>query len=238
MHTSTRIRLSQIFMLGALLVLPACSPPQTASTFANGTRPNAASSAKPTADSRPTGAATAAAPAAAIETKPSATASATRTPASTPKPTVGGSPTSTAAGSVTPTAAKGGVLTAARTPTATASSARPAIVKVKLDTFSINPAITTIKAGAITFDVMNVAKGETHEMVLIKTDLAPADLPYAPDLGRLSENQLDSLGEVADLKPGKRDTLSVNLKPGKYMLICNIPGHYKAGMVTPLVVTP
>lgn len=236
MYMSTRIRLSQIFMLGALLVLPACSPPQTASTFANDTRP--ASGAKPTAYSRPTGAATAAAPTATTEARPSATAGATSTPASTPKPTVGRSPTSTAAGSATPTAAKGGVLTAARRPTAAAGDAKPTILKVKLDTFSIKPASTTVKAGAITFDVTNAAKGETHEMVLIKTDLAPADLPYVPDLGRLSEQQLHSLGEVADLNPGKEDMLNVNLKPGKYMLVCNIPGHYKAGMVTPLIVTP
>jgi uncharacterized cupredoxin-like copper-binding protein len=36
--------------------------------------------------------------------------------------------------------------------------------------------------------------------------------------------------EVEDLAPGKSATLSVNLTPGRYVLVCNIPGHYKHGM--------
>jgi uncharacterized cupredoxin-like copper-binding protein len=31
-------------------------------------------------------------------------------------------------------------------------------------------------------------------------------------------------------------TLTADLKPGRYVLICNLPGHYAMGMWFPLVV--
>ena len=39
-----------------------------------------------------------------------------------------------------------------------------------------------------------------------------------------------SLGEVADLEPGKSGELTLDLKPGYYALFCIIQGHYMAGM--------
>jgi uncharacterized cupredoxin-like copper-binding protein len=45
-----------------------------------------------------------------------------------------------------------------------------------------------------------------------------------------------SLGEISELKPGARGKLTLNLKAGTYLLLCNQPGHYKAGMSTKLVV--
>jgi uncharacterized cupredoxin-like copper-binding protein len=38
--------------------------------------------------------------------------------------------------------------------------------------------------------------------------------------------------------PGKEKVLELSLPAGNYLLVCNIPGHYAAGMVTPFVVTP
>jgi uncharacterized cupredoxin-like copper-binding protein len=46
------------------------------------------------------------------------------------------------------------------------------------------------------------------------------------------------LGETKELPPNASEQLTVNLAPGTYLLICNIPGHYAAGMATPLSVTP
>ena len=34
------------------------------------------------------------------------------------------------------------------------------------------------------------------------------------------------LGEVSELDPGKSGTLTLTIKPGKYLLVCNVPGHY------------
>ena len=42
----------------------------------------------------------------------------------------------------------------------------------------------------------------------------------------------------ATFSPNATGTLDVNLTPGSYLLICNVPGHYAAGMVAELTVAP
>jgi uncharacterized cupredoxin-like copper-binding protein len=37
------------------------------------------------------------------------------------------------------------------------------------------------------------------------------------------------LGEAGDIKPGQTKKVTLTLKPGKYVLLCNLAGHYKAG---------
>ena len=37
------------------------------------------------------------------------------------------------------------------------------------------------------------------------------------------------IGEVEDIDPGKTKRFSVSLKRGKYVLLCNIAGHYRLG---------
>ena len=72
-----------------------------------------------------------------------------------------------------------------------------------------------------------------HEFVVIKTNLAPGKLPLKGDEAK--EDVGPSPGEIPpSVKPGKTKTLEVTLKPGKYVLICNLPGHYKAGQYTGL----
>ena len=66
-----------------------------------------------------------------------------------------------------------------------------------------------------------------HEMVVIKTDTKAGDLP-TNSAGEASED--GSIGEVADLAAGQSKSLTLDMKPGHYALICNLPGHYAAGM--------
>jgi len=95
----------------------------------------------------------------------------------------------------------------------------------------------TVKAGKIAFDVTNEAMGEDHELVLIKLKDEKQTLPLLKDKHRIDESKLKSLGEVADLKPGDHGTMTALLKPGAYELLCNVKGHYEAGMHTVLTVT-
>jgi uncharacterized cupredoxin-like copper-binding protein len=46
------------------------------------------------------------------------------------------------------------------------------------------------------------------------------------------------LGEAGDLQPNTSTTVELTLSAGSYLLICNLPGHYAAGMVAALNVTP
>jgi uncharacterized cupredoxin-like copper-binding protein len=96
---------------------------------------------------------------------------------------------------------------------------------------------SSVKAGKVTFDVTNDAMSENHEMVLIRLKGKDQSLPILKDKHRIDESKVKSLGEVADLKPGDRGSFTAMLKPGAYELMCNVKGHYEAGMHTVLTVT-
>ncbi len=96
---------------------------------------------------------------------------------------------------------------------------------------------TTVPAGNVEFVVTN--KGTIpHEMEVIQTDLPIEKLPTTND-GRLDTEKagkkIDEI-EEDELKVGTTKTLKVNLTPGRYLLVCNLPGHFQAGMRTILTV--
>ncbi|HEY6631708.1 MAG TPA: sulfocyanin-like copper-binding protein [Rhizobiaceae bacterium] len=87
-----------------------------------------------------------------------------------------------------------------------------------------------IHAGPTLFDVKNDAATEEHELILVRLNSADAQIPLDSKSQRIDEENLLSLGEVEDLKPGESGTLSADLVPGTYLLFCNIKGHYNSGM--------
>ncbi len=90
------------------------------------------------------------------------------------------------------------------------------------------PAAVTSSAGKVRISAVN--NGQiTHEMVLAKTNAKPGSLPTKPD-GSVNEDVLNSPGEIPDVAAGKTKSATIALKPGKYVMFCNIPGHYTAGM--------
>ncbi len=104
-------------------------------------------------------------------------------------------------------------------------------VSVQLKEFKVTPKPATVKAGKVTFKVKNVGK-LMHEMVVVRTNLAPAKL--ALKNGEASEK--GAVGEVPDVPAGKSGMITLTLKVGKYVLLCNLPGHFKAGQYVRFVV--
>jgi uncharacterized cupredoxin-like copper-binding protein len=95
---------------------------------------------------------------------------------------------------------------------------------------------STTDSGQVSFEITNDGPS-THEFVVFKTDLAPDALPLNDD-GDVDEEGkgVTHLDEVEDIAAGSTESLDVSLDPGSYVVICNLPGHYKLGMHAPLTV--
>jgi uncharacterized cupredoxin-like copper-binding protein len=94
----------------------------------------------------------------------------------------------------------------------------------------------TVPAGEVTFNVTNTSKQMVHEMVISPIKDTVTQLPYDKEGNKIDEDAAGHLGEVSELEPGKKGALKITLKPGSYLLYCNIPGHYVLGMWTVLTV--
>ncbi|MDM9379481.1 cupredoxin domain-containing protein [Chlorogloeopsis sp. ULAP01] len=119
---------------------------------------------------------------------------------------------------------------------APASGVNTVQVTVKEMAFQLSK--SNVPAGDVEFVVTNEGR-LAHEMELIKTDLPIDKLP----LTNGDRLDIDKAGkkiaeiEADELKSDTTKTLKVNLTPGKYLIVCNIPGHFQAGMRTILTVT-
>ena len=101
-----------------------------------------------------------------------------------------------------------------------------------------------VGAGRVTFVARN--KGTfVHEIALVKSDLAPGQLPR-DDEGLFDERGggVQFVDEVEDIDPDTSARLSVDLDPGQYVLLCNKPAepgdpqsHFQHGMYSKLTVT-
>jgi uncharacterized cupredoxin-like copper-binding protein len=85
-------------------------------------------------------------------------------------------------------------------------------------------------AGEINFDVTNSSKVFVHEMIVIPVPANGKPLPYNADKLSIDEDAAGAIGEVSEREPGQSGSLTLHLKAGKYLLLCNVPGHYAGGM--------
>jgi len=104
-------------------------------------------------------------------------------------------------------------------------------LSVALTDFAVTADPGTVKAGRVVFAIRNRA-AMAHELTVIRTDLAPNALPI--DGGKAKEDV--KVGGVANISAGVSRRLVLDLTPGRYILICNVPGHYQLGMRTQLTV--
>jgi uncharacterized cupredoxin-like copper-binding protein len=99
--------------------------------------------------------------------------------------------------------------------------------------FSIDLGSSSAPAGSVTFNITNEGPS-THEFVIVQTDDAPDALPVED--GEVEEDSLTVADEQEDIAPGTTATLTTDLEAGSYVIICNVEGHYEAGMHTAFTV--
>jgi uncharacterized cupredoxin-like copper-binding protein len=128
----------------------------------------------------------------------------------------------------------------AAAPTTATTVAAPAVTTVAVTEkdFAITPSVTTTPGGLVDFVVTNSGPAD-HEFLVFKTDLAPDQLPLGTD-GRVdeaSDKVIKAFDSGANIPTGQTKTFHAALVPGTYVLVCNLPGHYKAGMHTAFTVS-
>ena len=96
--------------------------------------------------------------------------------------------------------------------------------------------VATVPAGNVTFNVTNGSKDIVHEMILSPLPADGSGMPYVAADYKVDEDAAGHLGEVSELEVGKTGSLTLDLKPGKYILFCNIPAHFMNGMWTVVTV--
>jgi uncharacterized cupredoxin-like copper-binding protein len=115
-----------------------------------------------------------------------------------------------------------------------ASSSDAATVRISERDFRIK-APKRLAAGLVTLRVHN-AGPDTHELLLVR--LHGARLPLRRDGLTVDEEALEHLHPVTveGMERGKTEDVRVRLRPGRYVLFCNMAGHYLSGMHAQVVV--
>lgn len=101
--------------------------------------------------------------------------------------------------------------------------------------FSIS-APAQLATGRVTLRVHN-AGPDMHELLIARVG-GGAPLPLRHDGLTVDEDRIQAatLGKLEPGAPGVTRDLTVDLTPGRYILFCNMYGHYRGGMHMQLVV--
>lgn len=100
-------------------------------------------------------------------------------------------------------------------------------VIVDMKEYSITLNVSSVKAGSVKFGIRNLGT-MVHDFDLYKTDRPLADLPID---GGSAKVKMDGLvKQMINISANRSTTLSADLAPGRYVIICNVAGHYQLGM--------
>lgn len=99
-----------------------------------------------------------------------------------------------------------------------------ATAKVTEKEFKMTPVPAKVTAGKVTFSVKNTGHLE-HEFIVIKTSKLANKLPVKGAVAVVT----GQIGTTTRIRPGQTKSVTLTLKAGHYVLICNLPAHYKAG---------
>jgi uncharacterized cupredoxin-like copper-binding protein len=112
---------------------------------------------------------------------------------------------------------------------------RSTAVGVALDEWSVTPTVAEAREGTVRFEVRNDGT-MAHQLIVLKSDLPPEMLPVAN--GAIAMAQVRVLESIDPIAPGATGEVRFEATPGKYVLVCNVPGHYQQGMAASFLVEP
>jgi len=109
------------------------------------------------------------------------------------------------------------------------------VVHINESDFHIAASASAVPAGHVTLRIHNHGPDE-HELIVAPE--RPGGLPLRADGFTVNEEQIQNSepGSINPQQPDHSELLNVVLKPGRYVLFCNMEGHYMAGMHRILVV--
>ena len=110
-------------------------------------------------------------------------------------------------------------------------------VVVSLKDFKIQLSTPTVSSGRVVLGLEN-AGPTVHELVVARTDLPSDSLPIGADGLSVDEEAptFRVLGEEEHVQLDEQEVLKLVMKPGHYVLYCNLEGHYLGGMHTDIEV--
>lgn len=111
------------------------------------------------------------------------------------------------------------------------------VVKVELREYKVKLNKQTVEPGKLILDIADRGVMR-HELWVIRTDRPVFGLPTDEnDIVIESSPGMRVVAKQKPLLPHTTAELSVNLSAGRYVLLCNLAGHYQRGMAAELYVT-
>lgn len=104
-------------------------------------------------------------------------------------------------------------------------------IVVELTDYKVTPGAAILRAGETKIGLRNRGS-QPHDLVVLRTELAPDKLPY--DAGTATAQEPGLVLRTKELRAGGTAVATLTLEPGQYVLICNVAGHYRLGMRTSL----
>jgi uncharacterized cupredoxin-like copper-binding protein len=101
------------------------------------------------------------------------------------------------------------------------------VITASMKEFGIDLTTASATAGEVKFKTVNNG-ALPHEFKAIKTDVAADKL--ALDGAKVDEGKYDVAKKTDTLAAGETRDVTFDLSSGRYVLICNVEGHYQAGM--------
>jgi plastocyanin len=104
-------------------------------------------------------------------------------------------------------------------------------VPVTIRDFSVTVGSSTLPAGSNKLAIQN-SGATVHELEVftVPAGVDPAALPVVNSVADTASVGMTIVDEKEDIAPGTGASLTVNLQPGTYAFICNLPTHYGLGM--------